>query len=186
MTTTPTSRQLSKERLAGWVPQFTDASKHPSTFNALTATVQSLRKTLESGDLKTTLIVEEDQRSVCKYNEWLGAIYQLAPGAIEGARELDVMRGAGKLLGPFHGIPVLVKDNIGTPKAMQMSTTEGAVALIGSEPESAPIVDDVGSWECEEPLYMAESEYSCCDRGRLFSARRRFRSVSVLMSFIVR
>lgn len=74
------------------------------------------------------------------YNGWLGAD-QLAPDAMDRARETDSMRLAGKPLGPLHGIPILIKDNIATPKALGMGTTGGAVALIGSEPNGARIVD---------------------------------------------
>lgn len=109
MDSTPASRLLSKERLAGWVPKFQDLSKHAPSFNTLTATVQSLQAELSSGRLQSTQIVEEYQRSVCRYNEWLGAVYQLAPGAMDRARELDALRQNGKILGPLHGIPVLVK-----------------------------------------------------------------------------
>ncbi|KAL8965865.1 MAG: hypothetical protein Q9183_003649 [Haloplaca sp. 2 TL-2023] len=109
MASTPASRLLSKEKLAGWVPQFQDLSKHVSSFNPLTASVQFLREELNGGRLQSTQIVEEYQRSICLYNEWLGAIYQLAPGAMDRARELDSMRQKGQILGPLHGIPILVK-----------------------------------------------------------------------------
>ncbi|MCJ1349375.1 hypothetical protein MMC31_007615 [Peltigera leucophlebia] len=141
MASTPASRLLSKEKLAGWVPHFQDLSNHVPKFNTLTASVQSLQKELSSGRLQSTEIVEEFQRSACLYNEWLGAVYQLAPGALDRARELDSMRQNGNVLGPLHGVPILVKDNIATPKGLGMGTTGGAVALIGSEPDGAPIVD---------------------------------------------
>ncbi|KAL8746982.1 MAG: hypothetical protein Q9190_001061 [Brigantiaea leucoxantha] len=141
MASTPASRLLSKERLLGWVPQFEDLCEHVSSFNTLTATVQSLQEELSSGRLQSTQIVEEYQRSTCLYNGWLGAVYQLAPGAVDRARELDTLRLQGNLIGPLHGIPILVKDNIATPKELEMGTTGGAVALIGSEPEGAVVVD---------------------------------------------
>lgn len=109
MSSTPASRLLSKEKLAGWVPRFTDLAKHSPSFSTLTATVQSLQDALGSGRLRSTQIVEEYQRSICLYNEWLGAVYQLAPGAMDRAREMDALRQEGKILGDFHGIPVLIK-----------------------------------------------------------------------------
>src|SRR5205823_8665367 len=45
------------------------------------------------------------------------------------AREADRLRGKGKLLGPLHGIPVLLKDNIDTGDKMQ--TSAGSLALVG-------------------------------------------------------
>ena len=109
MTSTPASRLLPRERLAGWVPNFTDLSRHTPSFNTLKATVESLQAELGAGSLKSTQIIEEYQRSICIHNEYLGAVYQLAPGAMERAREMDSMRLAGKILGPLHGIPVLLK-----------------------------------------------------------------------------
>jgi Asp-tRNA(Asn)/Glu-tRNA(Gln) amidotransferase A subunit family amidase len=49
------------------------------------------------------------------------------------AAERDAERKAGKLRGPLHGIPVLLKDNIAT--ADRMATTAGSLALVGA---SAP------------------------------------------------
>ena len=109
MASTPASRLLPRERPAGWVPKFADLSTHIPSFNTLKATVESLQAELSAGSLKSTQIIEEYQRSACIYNEYLGAVYQLAPGAMEQAHGMDSMRLAGKTLGPLHGIPVLLK-----------------------------------------------------------------------------
>src|SRR6059058_3256196 len=45
------------------------------------------------------------------------------------AKNADAMRAKGKLLGPLHGIPVLLKDNIDTGDKMQ--TSAGSFALAG-------------------------------------------------------
>ena len=109
MHSTPASRLLSREKLAGWVPRFTDLDTHLPSFNTLTATVQTLRDALSRGDLRSTQLVEEYQRTICLHNEWLGAVYQLAPGAMDRAREMDALRQEGKVLGALHGIPILIK-----------------------------------------------------------------------------
>lgn len=108
MASTPASRILSRGSLQAG-PCFTDLAKHSPSFNTLTATVQSLQDALGSGRLRSTQLVEEYQRSICLYNEWLGAVYQLAPGAMDRAREMDALRQEGKILGALHGIPILVK-----------------------------------------------------------------------------
>ena len=46
------------------------------------------------------------------------------------ATQLDKLREAGKILGPLHGIPFLVKDNIASKDKME--TTAGSWALQGS------------------------------------------------------
>ena len=59
----------------------------------------------------------------------LRSVIEINPDALEIARERDRERNAGKLRGPLHGIPVLLKDNIAT--ADKMSTTAGSLALDG-------------------------------------------------------
>ncbi|TWI62469.1 amidase [Pseudoduganella lurida] len=59
----------------------------------------------------------------------LNAIIELNPEALKIAQELDRERQAGKVRGPLHGIPVLLKDNIAT--ADRMSTSAGSLALDG-------------------------------------------------------
>ena len=58
------------------------------------------------------------------------AIAETNPQALEIAEALDRERKAGKVRGPLHGIPVIVKDNIDTGDRMQ--TTAGSLALAGS------------------------------------------------------
>ncbi|KAL8823961.1 MAG: hypothetical protein Q9191_005407 [Dirinaria sp. TL-2023a] len=141
MASTPVSQLLSKQKLAGWVPHFADLASHTPSFDTMTATVHFLQEALGTGCLQSTQLVEEYQRSICLYNEWLGAVYQLAPGAMDRARQLDTLRQDGKILGALHGIPILVKGNIATSEALSMETNAGAVALIGSKSNGAPVID---------------------------------------------
>jgi len=57
----------------------------------------------------------------------LNSVIELNPEAMAIARALDAERKAGKVRGPLHGIPVLIKDNIDT--ADRMKTTAGSLAL---------------------------------------------------------
>ena len=59
----------------------------------------------------------------------LRAVIETNPDALTIADELDKERKAGKVRGPLHGIPVLIKDNIDSGD--QMMTTAGASALMG-------------------------------------------------------
>ena len=59
----------------------------------------------------------------------LRAVIETNPDALAIARERDRERKGGKLRGPLHGIPVLLKDNIATGD--KMSTTAGSLALDG-------------------------------------------------------
>ena len=60
----------------------------------------------------------------------VNAIIELNPDALAEAREADSRRKRGVVLGPLHGIPVLVKDNVDTGDKMQ--TTAGSFALLGT------------------------------------------------------
>ncbi len=67
--------------------------------------------------------------SIDKAGPRLNAIIELNPDALKIAAEMDRERAAGKVRGPLHGIPVLLKDNIAT--ADRMSTSAGSLALAG-------------------------------------------------------
>ncbi len=57
----------------------------------------------------------------------LNAVIELNPDALDIADAMDKERAAGKVRGPLHGIPVLIKDNITTGD--KMHTTAGALAM---------------------------------------------------------
>lgn len=62
----------------------------------------------------------------------VNSVIELNPDAPAIARERDLERRSGKLRGPLHGIPVLLKDNIATADKMQ--TTAGSLALLDAKP----------------------------------------------------
>jgi len=62
----------------------------------------------------------------------LRAVIETDPGILAAADALDAERSAGRIRGPLHGIPILLKDNIGT--AAGTTTTAGSLALEGSVP----------------------------------------------------
>jgi amidase len=59
----------------------------------------------------------------------VNAVIELNPDALAMARRADELRKAGHVLGPLHGIPILLKDNIDTGDKMQ--TSAGSFALVG-------------------------------------------------------
>jgi amidase len=59
----------------------------------------------------------------------VNSVIELNPDALAMAQNADDLRAKGKILGPLHGIPVLLKDNIDTGDKMQ--TTAGSFALFG-------------------------------------------------------
>src|ERR1700741_2896411 len=57
-------------------------------------------------------------------------VIEANPDALAIADSLDQERKAGRVRGPLHGIPILLKDNVDT--ADKMTTTAGSLALEGS------------------------------------------------------
>jgi amidase len=68
----------------------------------------------------------------------LRAVLELNPEADAIATQLDGERAAGKLRGPLHGLPILVKDNVDTGD--RMTTTAGSLALEGSHADKDAFV----------------------------------------------
>jgi amidase len=67
------------------------------------------------------------------------SIMEINPDMFEIAEALDIERSQGHIRGPLHGIPFLVKDNIGTKDKME--TTAGSWMLLGSViPRDAHVV----------------------------------------------
>ncbi len=78
--------------------------------------------------------------SVDRAGPALNSVIETNPDALTIAAERDAERRAGKVRGPLHGIPVLIKDNIDSADRMQ--TTAGSLALAGKPaPRDAFIVE---------------------------------------------
>ena len=115
------------------------ASPAPETsvaaFELEEATVADLQKRMSSGaDTARTLAEKYIARieAVDRRGPTLRAVLEINPDALSIAAGLDAERKAGKVRGPLHGIPVLIKDNVGTADRMQ--TTAGSLALVGAIP----------------------------------------------------
>jgi len=61
----------------------------------------------------------------------LHMVTELNPDALLIAAEADALRANGTLLGPLHGIPILIKNNIATDDLM--NNTAGSFSLVGSK-----------------------------------------------------
>ena len=60
----------------------------------------------------------------------INSVIEINPDALMIAEGLDKERKAGKIRGPLHGIPVLIKDNINSGD--KMMTTAGSLAMKGN------------------------------------------------------
>jgi amidase len=96
-------------------------------------TIDQLQEAMKNGRYSaraiTRMYLDEIERTD-KNGPVLNAVIELNPDALSIADTLDEERKNGKVRGPLHGIPVLIKDNINT--ADKMMTTAGALALEGN------------------------------------------------------
>jgi amidase len=103
--------------------------------------VAQLQDAMAAGRYTSRRLVElytERIRAIDQQGPALTSIIELNPDALPIADGLDAQRKSGKVLGPLHGIPVLIKDNIDTGD--RMMTTAGSLALQGtSAPRDAAV-----------------------------------------------
>ena len=95
--------------------------------------VLELQEKMASGELTALGLLEsylERIDQLDRHGPAIHAVIELNPDAAQIAASLDQDRQAGRIRGPLHGIPILIKDNIDTHDRMQ--TTAGSLALEGS------------------------------------------------------
>jgi amidase len=101
-------------------------------------TLNDLQNGLKSGKFSARFLVEKYWSRVSDLDmrtdngrPVLNSVIEMNPDAPSIADGLDKERKAGKVRGPLHGIPVLIKDNIATDD--RMMTTAGSLALVGAK-----------------------------------------------------
>jgi amidase len=95
-------------------------------------TVAQLQSLMSSGRLTSVELTTYYLRRIVALDQegpGVNSVIELNPAALTMARAADAARRKGHVLGPLHGIPVLLKDNIDTGDAMQ--TSAGSFALVG-------------------------------------------------------
>ncbi|KAL8750623.1 MAG: hypothetical protein Q9184_006360, partial [Pyrenodesmia sp. 2 TL-2023] len=93
-------------------------------------TTEELETGLERGLFTSLDLVNAYTARILEVNSTLNVVTELNPDALRIAAELDAERANGTTRGPLHGMPILIKGNIGT--ADRMSTTAGSFALLGA------------------------------------------------------
>lgn len=97
-------------------------------------TLAEATRLLETGQTRSVTLVEQALARIEQLDRQgpeLRAVLSLAPDALDAARERDAEREAGRLRGPLHGVPVLIKDNLDTA---DLPTTAGSLALATHRP----------------------------------------------------
>ncbi len=97
------------------------------------ATIAELQAAMAAGSLTSRQLTSAYLRRIRQIDLsgiQLNSVIEVNPDALEIAAELDRERRHGRVRGPLHGIPILVKDNYATRDRME--TTAGSLALLGS------------------------------------------------------
>lgn len=106
------------------------------TFELEEKTVADLQQLMEAGSQTSASICQlymDRIKAIDQGENGLRSVIELNPEALAIAKALDEERASGKIRGPLHGIPIMIKDNINTGD--QMETTAGSLALVGSQVE---------------------------------------------------
>ncbi len=138
-----TSRMAVRILVTAWLLSPFAAQAGPDDgFPFLEATVAHLQAQMAAGQLTSEQLTRAYIERIRKLDQGgsgddgdssglgVNAIIELNPDALALARKADDLRRHGTVLGPLHGIPVLLKDNIDTGDRMQ--TSAGSFALVGT------------------------------------------------------
>jgi amidase len=105
------------------------------------ANVADLEAAMAKREITSEKLVKAYLARIAAYDQQgprLNSVVVLNPKAIQEARVLDKERRAGRLRGPLHGIPIVLKDNFDT---VDLPTTAGSQLLAGSmAPDDAFVV----------------------------------------------
>ena len=101
-----------------------------AAYDVRARSLSALQRDLQDGRVTSAQLVAQYRQRIQAIDvngPSLHSVLSLNPNALHEAAERDAERAQGKLRGPLHGIPLLIKDNIET--ADPLPTTAGSLAL---------------------------------------------------------
>src|SRR5262249_20593480 len=107
-------------------------------FDFVEKSIPELQAAMASGQLTSKQLVMGYLDRIGALNPVLHSVIETNPDALSIAERLDDERRSGRIRGPLHGIPILVKDNIATDG--KMLTTAGSLALVNSRVPSDAVI----------------------------------------------
>jgi len=116
-------------------PRTTADEPEPAAFAHEEADIATLQAQMKSGAIDSHTLTRAYLDRIAAIDDagpMLGAVIELNPDAMKEADARDAERDAGKVRGPLHGIPVLLKDNI---DATPMVNSAGSLALAAHKPK---------------------------------------------------
>jgi Asp-tRNA(Asn)/Glu-tRNA(Gln) amidotransferase A subunit family amidase len=105
-----------------------------SNFDVVEATISDIHLAMHAGELTARKLVQlylDRLEAYDKQGPAVNSIIMINPNALARADELDRRFAESGMVGPLHGIPVIVKDNYDTH---DLPTTAGSLSLAGSIP----------------------------------------------------
>lgn len=93
-------------------------------------TISQLLSLMEEGTITSEELVNAYLERIAKIDKsgpCLNSVREINPDLIALARVRDAQRKKGEIVGPLHGIPIIIKDNIDSGE--KMHTTAGSIAL---------------------------------------------------------
>ncbi|WP_053333861.1 amidase family protein [Gemmatimonas phototrophica] len=127
-------RHLSQALLFAAVTATSANAQPAKPLEVTEATVTQLQQAMAEGRATSVSITRAYLARIAAYDQAgprLNAIIRLNPRALQQAAALDAERRAGKVRGPLHGVPIILKDNYDTG---DMPTSAGSLALATSQP----------------------------------------------------
>lgn len=121
---------LQRSQIVNW-PSSTTA---PAAFTVFEKSVTELQDAMTRNLITAEDITREYLARLTRYDRHgpaFRSVLAINPRAIADARARDAERASGKVRSPFHGVPVVFKDNI---DAVELPTTSGSLALVDHRP----------------------------------------------------
>ena len=129
----PDVRGLTRRQL-GQIANWNIVEPPVKPFSVFEKTIAELQDVMASGALTAQDITREYLARLSIYDRsgpTFRAVLAINPRAIADARARDAERAAGRVRSPFHGVPIVLKDNIDTT---ELPTTGGSLALLDHRP----------------------------------------------------
>ncbi len=120
---------LQRSQIVNW-----PATPAPAAFSVFEKTVTQLQDAMTRNLVSSEDITREYLARLSQYDRHgptFRAVLSINPRAIADARARDAERASGRIRSPFHGVPVVFKDNI---DAVELPTTSGSLALVDHRP----------------------------------------------------
>ena len=120
---------LQRSQISNW-----PAPPAPAAFTVFEQTVTQLQDAMTRNLITSEDITREYLARLSQYDRHgpaFRAVLSINPRAIADARSRDAERASGRVRSPFHGVPVVFKDNI---DATELPTTSGSLALVDHRP----------------------------------------------------